>query len=226
MVAFPTSPGADGSAGWTADPPAARRLRVAAVVYAAAWAIHTGDHLRRGLGVVTLDVSVVGSLAAVLQLVAVGAVLARRPWAAVAAVAIGLPDAIGIAAVHLLPHWSAFSDQFAHKEIGCAQWPTRAKIAQVGVDLPQTSHGHTDTGNSARRSLGIAMESDWTHGLQLAFDAMQSCAQHTGDGAALSLGFKTGIIEQGAHIDDSLADLGKGCREQRNGRGILIGREQ
>jgi hypothetical protein len=30
----------------------------------------------------------------------------------VMAVAIGLPDAVGIAAVHLLPHWSAFSDAF------------------------------------------------------------------------------------------------------------------
>ncbi len=97
---------------WAADARVARHLRAAALLYAAAWAVHTGDHIRRGLGVVTLEVSVVGSLAAVVQLLCIGAVLTGQPWAAVAAVAIGFPDAIGIAAVHLLPHWSSFSDAF------------------------------------------------------------------------------------------------------------------
>jgi hypothetical protein len=91
---------------------AARWLRYAAVFYAAAWAVHTGDHLRRGLGVLTTEVAVVGTVAAVLQLTAVAGVLTRRTWAPVAAVAIGFPDALGIAAVHLLPHWSSFSDAF------------------------------------------------------------------------------------------------------------------
>jgi len=97
---------------WTADARSAAWLRATAVVYGVAWAVHTGDHLRRGLGVVTGEVAVLGSAAAVVQLVAVWAVLKRRPWAAVAAVAIGLPDALGIAAVHLLPRWSSFSDAF------------------------------------------------------------------------------------------------------------------
>jgi hypothetical protein len=89
-----------------------RWLRYAAVLYAVAWAVHTGDHLRRGLDVVTTQVAVLGTVAAVLQLAAVAAVLARRAWAPVAAVAVGFPDALGIAAVHLLPHWGAFSDAF------------------------------------------------------------------------------------------------------------------
>jgi hypothetical protein len=77
-----------------------------------AWAIHTGDHLRRGLGAVSVEVAVLGSVAAVVQLLAVSAVFLRWRWAAVVAAAVGFPDAIGIAAVHLLPHWSAFSDAF------------------------------------------------------------------------------------------------------------------
>ena len=97
---------------WTSDPPAARLLRWTAVLYAVAWAIHTGDHIRRGTGVVTAEVSTLGSIAAVLQLAVVGSVLLRWRWAPVAAVAIGFPDAVGIAAVHLLPRWSAFSDAF------------------------------------------------------------------------------------------------------------------
>lgn len=45
------------------------------------------------------------------------AVFLRKRWAALAAVAIGFPDAVGISAVHLLPHWSSFSDAFpgAHR---------------------------------------------------------------------------------------------------------------
>ena len=91
---------------------AAGWLRAAAVFYLVAWGVHTGDHVRRGLGVVTTEVSVVGSVAAVLQLVAIAAVLTRRWWAPLAAAAVGLPDAVGIAAVHLLPHWSSLSDAF------------------------------------------------------------------------------------------------------------------
>jgi hypothetical protein len=92
--------------------PQARWLRYAAAFYALAWAVHTGDHVGRGTGVVTTEVAVLGATAAVLQLAAVAAVFARWRWAPLAAVAIGFPDAVGIAAVHLLPHWSAFSDAF------------------------------------------------------------------------------------------------------------------
>jgi hypothetical protein len=92
--------------------PAPWLLRCAAVVYAVAWAVHTGDHVRRGLGVETVEVLTLGSITAVAQLLVVATVFLRWRWAAVAAVAIGFPDAVGIAAVHLLPHWSAFSDAF------------------------------------------------------------------------------------------------------------------
>jgi hypothetical protein len=99
-------------ASWLGDERAARLLQYAAAAYAVAWAIHTGDHVRRGLGVVTTEVAVLGNVAAVVQLAVVATVFLHWRWAAVAAVAIGIPDAIGIAAVHLLPHWSAFSDAF------------------------------------------------------------------------------------------------------------------
>ena len=87
-------------------------LRWAAVLYGAAWLIHTGDHLRRGTDVVTSQVHALGTAAALLQLVAIGLVLARHRIAPVLAVAVGIPDAFGIAAVHLLPRWSVFSDAF------------------------------------------------------------------------------------------------------------------
>ena len=111
-------------------------LRIAAYAYAVAWAVHTGDHLRRGLGAVTVEVSALGSAAAVLQLAAIAAVLLGRPWVPVAAVAIGFPDALGIAAVHLLPHWSSFSDAFpgAHGT-GVTGFSWFAAVLEIGGAL-------------------------------------------------------------------------------------------
>jgi len=100
------------SSTWLTHERAAKVLRWAAVAYAIAWAIHTGDHIRRGTGVVTTEVFAAGSIVAILQLSAVAAVFLRSRWAPALAVAIGFPDAIGIAAVHLLPHWGSFSDAF------------------------------------------------------------------------------------------------------------------
>jgi hypothetical protein len=99
-------------ASWLADRRAAQLLVYAGAFYAVAFAIHTGDHVRRGLGVVSSEVATLGTIAAVLQLLVVAAVFLRWRWAAIAAAAIGFPDTVGIAAAHLLAHWSAFSDAF------------------------------------------------------------------------------------------------------------------
>ena len=100
------------TAAWVTHEGAARALRWAAAAYALVWAIHTGDHIRRGTGIVTTEVLVAGSVAAILQLSGVAAVFLRWRWAPLMAIAIGFPDALGITAVHLLPHWSSFSDAF------------------------------------------------------------------------------------------------------------------
>lgn len=104
--------GVDSRAFWLQSRGAAALLRYTAVLYGVAWVVHTGDHLRRGFGAVTTEVTVLGTGAAVLQVLAIALVFAGHRLAPLAALAVGLPDGIGIAAVHLLPHWSAFSDPF------------------------------------------------------------------------------------------------------------------
>jgi hypothetical protein len=89
-----------------------RVLTVAAILYGAAFIVHTGDHLRRGLGTVSIGVVVLGTVAGAFQVVAIGAVLTRHRLAPLIAVAVGFPDALGIAAVHLLPNWGVLSDSF------------------------------------------------------------------------------------------------------------------
>jgi len=112
------------------------RPRAAAVCYLVAWAVHTGDHLRRGLGVVSAEVTAAGTAGAVFQLMAIAAVLSRRRWAPVAAVAVGFPDALGIAAVHLLPHWTSFSDAFpGAKGTGVTGFSWFAAIFEIAAAL-------------------------------------------------------------------------------------------
>ena len=89
-----------------------RLLRAAAVANAVAIAVHFADHLRRGVDASPKAVVALGLLALVFQAAAIVAALTGRAYAPLLAVAVALPDAIGVAAVHLLPRWSALSDAF------------------------------------------------------------------------------------------------------------------
>jgi hypothetical protein len=89
-----------------------RYLRYAALLYALGLALHTADHLRRGLDVLTPQVQWAGNLSTLLGIAAVVLVLMGHRWAPMVAVVTGVPVALGVAAVHLIPHWSAFSDAF------------------------------------------------------------------------------------------------------------------
>jgi hypothetical protein len=89
-----------------------RYLRYAALLYALGLALHTADHLRRGLDVLTPEVQWAGNLSTLLGIAAVVLVLMGHRWAPMVAVVTGIPVALGVAAVHLIPHWSAFSDAF------------------------------------------------------------------------------------------------------------------
>jgi hypothetical protein len=114
-----------------------RVLTYAALFYAAGFLIHNADHIRRGFAVEPTAVLVAGSAAGLAQLVAIVAVLTRHRLAPLLAVAVGFPDAIGIAAVHLLPHWSSsLSDAFpgAHGTgVTAVSWV--AAIAEVAGAL-------------------------------------------------------------------------------------------
>jgi predicted Na+-dependent transporter len=79
------------------------RLRTAALLYGAAIAIHVVDHLRRGVSASPRSVLVAGAVSFVFQALAIAAVLARHRLAAVLALAVALPDAIGVVLVHLVP---------------------------------------------------------------------------------------------------------------------------
>jgi len=102
-----------------------RWLKYSALFYSLGLALHTADHLRRGLDVLTPQVIWAGNLSTAVGLtVAILVILGHRAGPLLAAVT-GLPVALGVAAVHLLPKWSALSDAFvgAHNTgVTAASW--------------------------------------------------------------------------------------------------------
>src|SRR6476646_10669716 len=89
-----------------------RWLKYCALFYALGLALHTADHLRRGLDVLTPQVIWAGNLSTAIGItVAILVILGHRSGPMLAAFT-GVPVALGVAAVHLLPKWSALSDAF------------------------------------------------------------------------------------------------------------------
>jgi len=87
-------------------------LRYAALIFAAALLVHGADHWRRGFRVLTPEVYWAGMVLSVLAVISITLVLTRHSWGPLVAVVVGFPMAVGVAAAHLLPHWSSFSDAF------------------------------------------------------------------------------------------------------------------
>jgi hypothetical protein len=108
--------------GQPAEADLTRALRRAAVLYLACFLAHNGDHLRRGIDVLTPEVLVAGSAAGVAAALAIALALVGHRLGPLIAVATGLPTALGVAAVHLLPRWSAFSDAFPGGEADALSW--------------------------------------------------------------------------------------------------------
>jgi hypothetical protein len=89
-----------------------RWLKYSALLYALGLALHTADHFRRGLDASTGQVLVVGNLSTAIGIAVVVMVIVGYRHAPLLAALTGFPVAFGVAAVHLLPTWSAFSDTF------------------------------------------------------------------------------------------------------------------
>ena len=89
-----------------------RALRISAGVYAFGLVVHTFDHFRRGLDASSPQVLWAGNLSTLLGVIAIVLVFGGHRWAPAVAAITGIPVTVGVAAVHLLPSWSALSDSF------------------------------------------------------------------------------------------------------------------
>lgn len=112
-----------------------RALRVTAVVYALAIAVHFADHLRRGVDASPRGVVTLGVFAALVQALVIAAALAGHRAAPLLAVAIGVGDGLGVFLVHLLPRWSALSDSFPDGAPGVTAFSWATGIAEIVAGL-------------------------------------------------------------------------------------------
>ncbi len=112
-------------------------LRTAAAVWALAIAVHFGAHLRRGLDASPRTVLALGTFALVFQVLAVLAAVRGHALGALLAVAVALPNAVGVVAVHLLPRWSGLSDAFpgapAAANVTAFSWATAVAEVLAGL---------------------------------------------------------------------------------------------
>jgi hypothetical protein len=122
-----------------ADPSARddRLLQIAGAIFAVALLVHGFDHMRRGFDVLSGEVFWAGNLQSLGAVLALFLVFTHHRWAPVAAIAIGFASALGFTVVHLLPHWSAFSDAFpaAGKGAGVTAFSWFAALFEIGADL-------------------------------------------------------------------------------------------
>ena len=110
-----------------------RVLETAAAVYFVGFMFHNGDHLRRGIDVVTRHVFWGGMAVGLASAYALALVVLRHPMASRVAVAVGFSAAIGVTAAHLLPEWSAFSDSLPDGNPDAMSWA--AVLAEIGGAL-------------------------------------------------------------------------------------------
>lgn len=131
-----------------------RTLRYAAIAYAAGFAWHNLDHLRRGFSVLRPEVLGAGSALAVISVAALVMVLRGHRAAPLAAVAVGFAGALGVAASHLLPQWSSFSDAFPGGGVDALSWA--AVLAEIAGALALGLAGLYALRSNARMRLAAA----------------------------------------------------------------------
>jgi hypothetical protein len=99
-----------------------RPLRAAGALFAAGFAVHNADHVRRGVDAITNEVNTGGLVVAMASAVVLTLVATRHPLAPFAAAAGGLAIALGVSATHLLPDWGPLSDPLPGGTVDAFTW--------------------------------------------------------------------------------------------------------
>ena len=109
------------------------RLGAAAALFLAANIAHTLDHLRQGIDRLAAEVLAGGTLLTIAAVLALVLALRRDPRAPVVCMGVGLAGALGVAASHLAPHWSALSDPYAGLGLDVLSWAVM--LAEIAAAL-------------------------------------------------------------------------------------------
>lgn len=116
------------------------RLVRAGHLFAVGSAVHLVDHLRRGQGSITDALYWAGNIGLIVQVAVITLIVTRHRVAPLAAIAAGVPLAVGFAAAHWMPEWSSLSDSFV--EGGASWFSYGASIAEIAGALAVAVTGY------------------------------------------------------------------------------------
>jgi hypothetical protein len=130
------------------------------LVLVAANLLHVLDHAlqsRPESAQLSTEVQTIGALGNIALLIAGVLILRGSAYAPPFAVLIGFGTALGLIAVHLLPHWSAFSDPYTDLSLSAGSWLSLAFFFGAAVafgyaGLRELMRRTSDTGGALTRS--------------------------------------------------------------------------
>ena len=92
------------------------------ILFLAANLLHTADHQRQGLDGLTWEIVAGGSALTIAAIASLVLAYRRDERAPIFGAVLGLSAAVGIAASHLAPHWSALSDSYPQIHADAISW--------------------------------------------------------------------------------------------------------
>ena len=111
------------------------RLAGAAALFVAANILHSADHVRTGLDRLTPEIMGAGTVLTIAAVVALVLALREDPRAPIVCTAVGVSGALGVAAAHIAPHWSALSDPYPDLGLDLLSWAVMLAEIAAGVVL-------------------------------------------------------------------------------------------
>ena len=92
------------------------------ILFVAANLLHTADHQRQGLDGLSWEIVAGGSALTIVAIASLVLAQRRDERAPIFGAVLGLSAAVGIAASHLAPHWSALSDSYPQIHADAISW--------------------------------------------------------------------------------------------------------
>jgi hypothetical protein len=108
-------------------------LTLASIAFVVSNVLHGIDHERQGTARLTTEVVAGGTVLTILALATLGLTLRPHPRAPLFCAVVGLWTAVAVAASHLAPHWSAFSDPYPDLSLDALSWVVM--LAEIAAAL-------------------------------------------------------------------------------------------
>jgi hypothetical protein len=110
------------------------RLTLASLAYLILNVMHTLDHIRQSRPLPT-ELDVVGAVSITASIVVLVLAIRAHPLAPLACLALGVASVAGLIVVHLVPHWSVFSDPYYDANVDALSYGLLGLLIASGAYL-------------------------------------------------------------------------------------------